>query len=109
MPTIVFASPKGDAAEVPRLPHAAPGAARGAWQGRPDPHRLTRCASLLNPPLLRNRCGRPSATLQLPIGLLFTTKYYTVAPLIGICYCPSNRKLSSIFLVSKAPHAHSRL
>src|SRR3712207_1743062 len=26
------------------------GAARGAWQGRPDPLRLTRCVSLRNPP-----------------------------------------------------------
>jgi hypothetical protein len=39
-----------DAQEVPRLPHPAPGAARGAWQGCPDPLRLTRCASLRNPP-----------------------------------------------------------
>src|SRR3954470_13345393 len=39
-----------DAQEVPRLTHAAPGAAQGAWQGRPDPLRLARCASPRNPP-----------------------------------------------------------
>jgi IS30 family transposase len=36
--------------EVPRLPQPAPGAAPRAWKGRPDPLRLTRCASLRNPP-----------------------------------------------------------
>src|SRR3712207_8676841 len=36
------ARPQPDVAEVPRLPHAGAGVARGAWQGRPDPLRLTR-------------------------------------------------------------------
>src|SRR3954447_8650323 len=44
------AQPQPDAAEVPRLPDAPPGAAQGAWQGRPNPLRLTRCASPVNPP-----------------------------------------------------------
>src|SRR5512134_2443758 len=44
--------PQPDASEVPRLPHPAAGAARGAWQGRPDPLRLARCASSQNPPML---------------------------------------------------------
>src|SRR4051794_5089662 len=35
---------------MPRLPDPAPGTAQGAWQGRPDPLRLTRCASFRNPP-----------------------------------------------------------
>ena len=42
--------PQPDASEVPRLPHPAPGAAQGAWQRRPDPLCLTRCASLRSPP-----------------------------------------------------------
>src|SRR3712207_8347021 len=44
------ARPQPDVAEVPRLPHAGAGVARGAWQGRADPLRLTRCASFRNPP-----------------------------------------------------------
>ena len=44
------AQPQSHAAEVPRLPHPAPSVARGAWQGRADPLRLTRCASPVNPP-----------------------------------------------------------
>jgi hypothetical protein len=35
---------------MPRLPHPAPGATRGARQRRPDPLCLTRCASTRNPP-----------------------------------------------------------
>src|SRR3954447_11781997 len=35
---------------MPRLPHPAPSVARGAWQRRADPLRLTRCASPVNPP-----------------------------------------------------------
>src|SRR5918912_1216025 len=45
------AQPQSRAAEVPRLPDPAPGAARRAWQRRADPLRLTRCASPVNPPL----------------------------------------------------------
>src|SRR3954449_8361744 len=49
------AQPRPDAAEVPRPPDAPPdappGAAQGAWQGRPNPLRLTRCASPVNPPM----------------------------------------------------------
>src|SRR3954452_6338465 len=44
------AQPQPDASQVPRLPDAPPGAAQGAWQGRPNPLRLTRCASPVNPP-----------------------------------------------------------
>src|SRR3954453_15213902 len=46
------AQPQPDASQVPRLPDAPPGAAQGAWQGRPNPLRLTRCASPVNPPML---------------------------------------------------------
>jgi IS30 family transposase len=46
------------AQEVPRLPDPAPGAAQGAWQGRADPLRLTRCASFRNPPCPWTCCIR---------------------------------------------------
>ena len=42
--------PQPDAQEVPRLPDPGPSPPRGAWQGRPDPLRLARCASCRNPP-----------------------------------------------------------
>src|SRR5690349_17847974 len=53
------AQPQPDASQVPRLPDAPPGAAQGAWQGRPNPLRLTRCASPVNPPSA-SREPRPS-------------------------------------------------
>src|SRR3954463_3725639 len=45
---------------LPRLPHPAPGAAQGAWQGRPDPLCLAYCASLRNPPTSREVSQWPS-------------------------------------------------
>jgi hypothetical protein len=56
-----------DAAKVPRLPHTGPGPAQGAWQRRPNPFRLTRCASFQNPPLadsIVRRRGKESERLD---------------------------------------------
>src|SRR3712207_1663476 len=54
--------PQPDSQEVPRLPHPAPGTARGAWQERPDPLRLTRCPSLQSPPASSSPWPQPSPT-----------------------------------------------
>src|SRR5688500_11442441 len=43
---------------MPRLPHPAPGATRRAWQRRPDPLCLTRCASFRNPPSIGQAIAR---------------------------------------------------